>query len=48
VHPQMGAASDISRPALPRVFVNALLTWRLEAFTKERPLVETRLIARPA
>jgi hypothetical protein len=45
---QMGATSDIPGLALRRVFVNALLTERLEPFTKERPLVETRLIVRPA
>jgi hypothetical protein len=44
----MGAASDIPRLVLPCVFVNALSTWRLEPFTKKRPLVETRLIAKPA
>ena len=45
---QMGATSDIPGVGLRRVFVSALLTERLEPFTKQRPLVETQLIVKPA
>jgi hypothetical protein len=45
---QRGATSDIPGLVLRRVFVNALLTERLEPFTKERPVMETRVIVRPA
>jgi len=45
---QTGATSDIPTVPLRRVFVNAVLTERLQPFTNDRPIVKQRLIVKLA